>query len=181
MTTTSPVAIPVETTRVAVDGTSLAVYARGPADAVEPPLVFLHAAVADSRSWAAQIERFGATRRVVAYDRRGFGESAASTGRFSSVDDLWSVMDALAIERAVLIGCSQGGRIALDATLERPERVAALVLSGAAIGGAPEASTHDPRLDGPIAAFERAKAAGDRAAQNPIQARRLLAGPVVPG
>ena len=180
-TMASRVARPIEAIRVEVDGTALAVFGCGPASPDGPsPIVFLHAAVADSRSWAAQFERFGADRRVVAYDRRGFGETTASTGAFSSVDDLWSVMDALAVGQAVLVGCSQGGRIALDATLERPDRVAALVLSGAAISGAPEPAMHDLRLDGPIAAFEKAKATADLEAQNRIEARLWLDGPFVP-
>ncbi len=170
---------PVETTRVVSGGATLVTYATGPQDG-GTPLVFLHAGVCDSRLWARQFDTFGATRRVVAYDRRGFGATAAVDEHFSSVDDLFAVMDALQIDRAVLIGCSQGGRIALDATLAWPDRVAALVLVAAAIGGAPESATCDPRLDALIAAHDAAASAGDTAEQNRIEAQVWLDGPYSP-
>ena len=170
---------PVDESRALSGGASLAIYTSGPKADAAPPLLFLHAAVCDSRSWARQFATFGATRRVIAYDRRGFGATAAVDEPFSSVDDLWAVMDALAVDRAVLVGNSQGGRIALDATLERPGRVAALVLVGAAIGGAPESSTHDPRLDALIATYEAAKKAGDLDEQNRVEAHVWLDGPFV--
>ena len=90
------------------------------------------------------------------------------------------MLDALTIPRAILIGCSQGGRIALDATLARPDRVAGLVLVSAAIGGAPESDAHDPRLDALIAAYERAETDGDLDAQNGIEAHVWLDGPFAP-
>ncbi len=86
-------------------------------------------------------------------------------------------MDALDLEPAVLVGCSQGGRIALDATIARPDRVAALVLVAAAIGGAPEPASHDPRLDALIGLYEQAKEAGDVDEQNRIEAQVWLDGP----
>ena len=172
-------AVPIETRFVASDGASLAVYAAGPRDDAAPPLVFLHAGVSDGRLWADQFETFGRSRRVVAYDRRGYGATAAVDERFANVDDLWAVLDALSVQRAVLIGCSQGGRIALDAALERPERVAALVLVAAAIGGAP-AAPDDPRLQALIAAAEAAAASADVDAQNRIAAHVWLDGPFAP-
>ena len=167
---------PVETTRVSSGQASLVAYRCGVA-ASAPPLLFLHAAVCDSRMWARQFDTFGASRTVVAYDRRGFGATAPVDEHFSSVDDLFAVMDGMRLDRAVLVGCSQGGRIVLDAALARPERVAGLVLVAAAVGGAPEAATHDPRLDGLIAAHERAQEAEDIDAQNRIQAHVWLDGP----
>lgn len=168
-------------TRIVVPsgGASLIVYATTTAVDDKPPLVFLHAAVSDSRLWTDQFAAFGRTHRLVAYDRRGFGATAAVDEPFSSVDDLWAVMNALDIERAVLVGCSQGGRIAIDATLERPDRVAALVLVGAAISGAPE-GPHDPRLDALIAEFETAQADDDLDRQNRIEAHVWLDGPFAP-
>ncbi|MEO8935571.1 MAG: alpha/beta fold hydrolase [Burkholderiaceae bacterium] len=171
---------PVDSTRVSAGGAGLAVYTAGHGQPGAATLVFLHAGVCDSRMWAGQFDTFGADQRVVAYDRRGFGATAAVDEHFSSVDDLWAVLDALAIDRAVLIGCSQGGRIALDATLARPQRVTALVLVAAAIGGAPERTTHDPRLDGFIEAYGNAADAEDIDAQNRIEARVWLDGPFSP-
>ncbi len=171
--------LPLETTRVPSGDASLAVYASGTASG-EAPIVFLHAGVCDSRMWTGSFETFAPTRRVVAYDRRGFGATAMGAEHFSSVDDLWAVMDALAIERAVLVGCSQGGRIALDATLERPERVAGLVLVAAAIGGSPEETHPDSRLAALSDRYEKAKAADDLDEQNRIEAQVWLDGPFSP-
>lgn len=168
--------LPVEKTKVPSRGAVLVAYSAG-RDGGAAPLVFLHAGVSDSRLWARQFETFGPHRRVVAYDRRGFGATAAVDEHFSSVDDLIAVLDALAIPRAVLVGCSQGGRIALDATLAHPQRVAGLVLVAAAIGGAPESMTVDPRIEALIAAYEEAETIGDVDAQNRIEAHVWLDGP----
>lgn len=172
--------LPVETTHVVSGDASLAVYASGATTADAAPIVFLHAGVCDSRMWAGQFTTFAPSRRVVAYDRRGFGATAMVDEHFSSVDDLWMVLDALAIERAVLVGCSQGGRIALDAALARPERVAGLVLVAAAIGGSPEETHPDSRLSALIARYEAAKSADDIDAQNRIEAQVWLDGPFAP-
>ena len=168
--------LPVDKTKVPSGGAVLVVYSAGP-DAGLPPLVFLHAGVSDSRLWAKQFETFGPQRRVIAYDRRGFGATAAVDEHFSSVDDLIAVLDALAVPRVVLIGCSQGGRIALDATLAHPDRVAGLVLVAAAIGGAPESTAVDPRIEALIAAYDEAETIDDINEQNRIEAHVWLDGP----
>lgn len=167
--------LPVETIRVPSGDASLVVYTSGAASD-GAPLVFLHAGVCDSRMWANQFATF-ASHRVVAYDRRGFGATPMVDEHFSSVDDLLAVLDALAIERAVLVGCSQGGRIALDATLAHPERVAGLVLVAAAIGGSPEETHPDSRLATLSERYEKAKAADDIDVQNRIEAHVWLDGP----
>jgi pimeloyl-ACP methyl ester carboxylesterase len=46
------------------------------------PVVFLHAAVCDSRMWRAQLDAVGAGNRAIAYDRRGFGETRRKGGLF---------------------------------------------------------------------------------------------------
>lgn len=74
---------------------------------------------------------------VVSYDRRGFGDSAPGTSSFSHLQDLRSVLDHLQIAKAWLVGSSAGGKLALDAALSMPERVAGLVLFSPAVSGAP--------------------------------------------
>jgi len=147
--------------------------------------VCLHAGVTDRRLWAPQLEAFGATHRVVAYDRRGFGETRLPSPRerepFAHVDDLRAVLDALAIDRAVLMGCSQGGRIALDMTLAHPERVRALVLVANAVTGAPENDAPwSPLVQSRIDEYEAAEKRGDQAAVNEIEAQFWLDGPEQP-
>jgi pimeloyl-ACP methyl ester carboxylesterase len=98
-------------------------------DGTGPAVVFLHAGVADRRMWRPLAGALGSSCRLVAYDRRGFGETPAVDEARSQVDDLVAVMDHPAAgSPAILVGCSQGGRIAIDAALEVPSRVRALVL-----------------------------------------------------
>ncbi|WP_271575724.1 alpha/beta fold hydrolase [Bradyrhizobium sp. CCBAU 11361] len=93
------------------------------------PTVFLHANVCDKRMWRAQLNGMGARHKAVAYDRRGFGETRAEPEDFSALADLVAVLEATADGKpAVLVGCSLGGRIALDAAIRHPSRVRALIL-----------------------------------------------------
>jgi len=145
----------------------------GPTAAAGPPLVCLHAGVTDRRLWAPQREALGASHRVVAYDRRGFGETrlplAGSREAFSQVGDLLRVLDALQLDRAVLIGCSQGGRIAIDAALAHPQRVRALVLVAAAVTGAPQIDLpYAPLTQARVEAYEAAEQRGDQTADHSI-------------
>lgn len=121
------------------------------------PLVFLHAGVTDHRLWLAQLQAFATERTVLAYDRRGYGLAEIETvGPFSHLQDLWAVMDAAGLQHAVLVGCSLGGRLALEAALDRPTRVAGLFLVAPAVNGAPvpELTESEQRLDEAIDAAE---------------------------
>jgi 3-oxoadipate enol-lactonase len=102
-----------------------------------PPVVLLHEGVVDSRIWDHVVPLLADELRVVRYDQRGYGKSPMWTGPYSPVDDLVSVLDTAAVQRAALVGGSRGGRIALEAALERPERVSALVLVGSGLSGYP--------------------------------------------
>lgn len=105
-------------------------------DASKPAVIFIHAGVADSRMWNDQIDAFAERYYVVRYDWRGAGKTETTHGvTFSNRADLRALMDHLNIARAALIGCSRGGMIAIDTTLESPERVGALVMVGSAPGG----------------------------------------------
>ena len=150
------------------------------AEAGRPPVVFLHAGVCDSRMWHHEFDALGATRRVVAYDRRGYGETKSVHEPHVPVDDLIAVLDAFGIGRAVLVGCSNGGRIALDTAVTHPDRVAGLVLVCAAVGGAPEDPiwTTDPRLKAIYDAWLAAEAHKDEAGLARIAARVWLDGPL---
>jgi hypothetical protein len=90
-------------------------------DGAGPVVAFLHAGVADRRMWRGQLAALTGSPshwRAIAYDRRGFGETLHMEERYSQVGDLLRVLDAVAPrEPAILVGCSQGGRIAIDAAL----------------------------------------------------------------
>lgn len=103
------------------------------------PLVLVHAGIADSRMWDAQVERLSDHCRVVRYDLRGFGQSTLPPIKYAHHEDLRILLDALAIPRASLVGASYGGEVALAFALEYPERVEALVLVGT-LAGATEVS-----------------------------------------
>lgn len=119
-----------------------------------PPVLCLHAGVCDRRMWRST--DIGGRR--IAWDRRGFGDTTADDTPYSAVDDALAVADAVGAERAVWMGCSQGGRIALDVALAHPERVEALVLVAPAVSGAPD---DDSGLDPAVLdAYRAADAAG---------------------
>ncbi|MBP5938505.1 alpha/beta fold hydrolase [Streptomyces acidiscabies] len=93
-----------------------------------PPVVLVHAGVADHRMWDAVVPALAERYAVVRYDLRGFGESAPPTGSFREVDDLARLLDHLGYGRVRLVGASWGGRVALDFTLAYPDRVQELAM-----------------------------------------------------
>ena len=161
------------------DGTVLAGERRPGAG---PTVVLLHAGVADRRAWrAVMAEPVLAGLDLVAYDRRGFGETPA-TGVPDHLGDLRSVITSVADGPARLVGNSQGGRIALDLAASEPGLVAGLVLIAPAVSGAPDPDedaldADTRRIDADI---EAADAAGDLEAVNRHEVRLWLDGPSGP-
>ena len=101
-----------------------------------PPLVLLHAGVADSRQWNGEFERFSRQFRVLRYDLRGYGKSEPVPGDFNHLQDLTALLGHLKLEEPViLMGCSMGGGIAMDFALEHSSRVRAIVMVGSAPSG----------------------------------------------
>ena len=122
------------TREVQVDGARIHVIDEGrPGD---PPILLMHAWVADSRAWDDVVPGLlAAGYRVVRYDARGFGATVAEPVEFSHRADLVAVLDACGIGRAALVGNSGGGAVAIDTALESPDRVVALVAVAAGLGG----------------------------------------------
>ncbi len=149
----------------------------GAENAVGPALIFLHAGVADRRMWQAQLPAFSGRHRAVAYDRRGFGETRYEAETFSHVDDLLAVLDQLGIASAVLVGCSQGGRIAIDFTLTHPGRVAGLFLVAPAVTGAPRTEDFPPAVEAVLELLEEAEEEEDLDRINLLEAWLWLDGP----
>ncbi len=100
-----------------------------------PVVVFVHAGIADSRMWDDQWDIFAQRYQVVRYDTRGYGQTIGSDVAYSNRADLRAIMDQLGIEKAALVGCSRGGQISADTTVETPKRVWALVTVGGGISG----------------------------------------------
>jgi len=100
-----------------------------------PPLVLIHAGFLDSRMWDSQFQLFAKTHRVIRYDVRGFGKSDRPSERFSDAADLLALVQHLNLAKVVLVGVSNGGRIALDFTVQHPEKVEKLVLVATGVHG----------------------------------------------
>lgn len=101
------------------------------------PMVFLHDGLLASETWDDQIPVFAKSFRTIRYDRRGYGRSEPAKAPFSDIDDLAAVFDTLKIPRAVLVGCSYGGSLAVDFALAHPNRVEGLILVGPVVSGLP--------------------------------------------
>jgi pimeloyl-ACP methyl ester carboxylesterase len=99
------------------------------------PLVMLHAGIADLRMWDDQFPFFAENYRAIRIDSRGFCRTALPPGDYAYHRDLYGVLQALGVERALLMGCSMGGATTVDFTLEHPEMAAALVLVGSGLSG----------------------------------------------
>ena len=98
------------------------------------PLILLHGNGEDSSYFESQMDYFSQTRRVIAVDTRGHGRSPRGTAPFTIrqfAEDLREFMEEMGIERADLLGFSDGGNIALIFALRYPERVDRLILNGA--------------------------------------------------
>ena len=147
-------------------------------------IALLHAGVCDRRCWREVGARLGAAGRdVVAYDRRGFGDVPPADEPFRHVDDLLAVLDAVSPDApAWLVGSSMGGKVALDAALEAPERIAGLVLLAPAISGDPELDdeAYNAATDGLADAIDAAWTAGAVEECNRLEVRLWLDGPAGP-
>src|SRR5258705_8776157 len=107
-------------------------------------LVLVHAGFVDSGMWDGQWQEFSKQYHVVRYDMLGFGKSDRAKGPLARRQELYNVVKHLGIEQAHLLGCSMGGAVVIDFTLEHPEMVLSLtpisaVPSGFQMQGQPPA------------------------------------------
>ena len=140
-------------------------------------LLFLHAGVGDRRMWRPQMIALSRNYQTVAYDRRGFGETTTADEVFSHVEDLRAVLDQVGNTLVTLVGCSQGGRIAVDFALAYPQRVSRLVLIAPAISGAPAPDTFPEDILERLKKLDEADEADDLEQVNAIEAALWLDGP----
>ena len=95
------------------------------------PILFLHGVGSDKSVWAPQLEHFCRTRRALAFDYPGYGESEfvpdATRDDFAAA--VVAGLDALGIERAHICGLSLGGVIAIAMHAAAPDRCASLILA----------------------------------------------------
>ncbi|MGQ0733701.1 MAG: alpha/beta fold hydrolase [Acidobacteriota bacterium] len=126
-----PAESPGTTGRIDVPGGTLAFDVAG----TGPPVVFLHGAFLDRRSWDRQWAALSARFRTIRYDIRPFGESSRPEQPYRTHEDLLRVLDHLQVGRAHLVGHSFGGGVAIDFALVHPDRVASLLLVASAPTG----------------------------------------------
>lgn len=95
------------------------------------PLVFLHGVGSDKSIWAPQLAHFGRSRRAIAFDYPGYGESDLLDGatRDDFADAIVAAMDSLQVDRAHICGLSLGGVIAIAMHAIAPQRCASLILA----------------------------------------------------
>lgn len=98
------------------------------------PLILLHGNGESCDYFEHQIPFFSTTYRVIAIDTRGHGKSPRGEKPFTIrqfAEDLHDFMDEKGIEKAILLGFSDGGNIALTFALKYPERVDKMIVDGA--------------------------------------------------
>ena len=113
--------------------TGLSVHYAESGDARGTPVVFVHGWPDSWFSFSRVLPLLPARLRLIALDQRGFGESDHPDSGYTIpgfAADLVALLDALDIERAILVGHSYGTFVARRVAITAPERVAALVLIG---------------------------------------------------
>ncbi len=95
------------------------------------PILFLHGVGSDKSVWAPQLAHFGKSRRAVAFDYPGYGESEFLDGatRDDYAASILAAMDALGIDRAHVCGLSLGGVVAIALHAAAPHRCASLIIA----------------------------------------------------
>lgn len=97
-----------------------------------PTVLLVHGWIASGGlNWVTSFEPLGADFHVLAVDNRGHGRGIRTRTRFriaDAADDLAALLDALAIEEAIVVGYSLGGPISQMLWRRHPDRVAGLVL-----------------------------------------------------
>ena len=105
-----------------------AIYGQG------DPLIVLHGGLAHSDVWGNQLPELAKHFRVIVADSRGHGRSTRSAQPYSyglMASDVIALMDYLKIDKAALLGWSDGGIIGLDIAMNHPERLTKLFAFGA--------------------------------------------------
>ena len=137
---------PAEQGQLEVDGAKLWWASFGAGE----PVILLHGGAGNSEHWGNQIPALAEHFKVVVVDARGHGRSSRDDKPFSyhqMAEDLLALMDKLKLERASLVGWSDGGVVGLDLAVNHPQRVKKLFafganydLSGMKNGGGPHAT-----------------------------------------
>lgn len=118
---------------VKINGIDLYFETYGDEDA--EPLFLLHYWTGTSKLWKQHVEELQNHFRVYVPDLRGHGKSTADLSDFqmrNSAEDMLALMDHLGIEKVKGVGVSYGGFTLLHMAVMAPERVASMIMVGAA-------------------------------------------------
>jgi len=116
------------TQTVSVSGVNIATYIDG--EQGRPWIVLSNSLASDYSSWDDQLSLLTQNFRVLRYDARGHGRSAAPEGPYTFehlTGDVLGLMDHYWIEKANFLGLSTGGMTGLGVAIEHPSRIARLI------------------------------------------------------
>lgn len=103
------------------------------------PLLFIHGWPLSSRTWRKVVPGLSGSRRCVALDLLGAGESTCDPARDHSLGAQAKIvegfMDAVGLDKATVIGHDSGGSIARDLAVAIPDRTARLILANTEVPG----------------------------------------------
>jgi pimeloyl-ACP methyl ester carboxylesterase len=94
-----------------------------------PTVILLHGGLANSNYWGLQVRALSPTYHLIVMDSRGHGRSsrnATPIGYDQMASDVVALMDHLHIDKAAIVGWSDGAIIGLDLAIHHPDRVSRL-------------------------------------------------------
>lgn len=110
------------------------VHIRDEGNRAGPPMVMLHGAYASVHAWEPWVEELGDEFRLISFDLPGHGLTGAipdaDYSRENMSRTLDQIMQLMKLDRAVIVGHSMGGSVALQYALDHPEKIRGLVLIG---------------------------------------------------
>lgn len=110
----------------------------------ERTFILLHPFGGSTYSWREVMDEFAPYGKVIAYDRPAFGITERPMpedwdsnpyGMKANVEILRELLDSFGVDKAVLVGNSAGGGVAVAFALEYPERIDELILVAPGVGG----------------------------------------------
>ena len=139
------------------------------------PVVLLHGQPGGRRDWDDVVSHLDGRLRALVVDRPGYGRTGGpAVGLAANADAVRDLLDRHHLDRAIVVGHSWGGAVALAAAQRWPDRVSGLVLV-ASVGGAESTDRLDALLSAPL--IGPVLALGGLVALRARRIRRLL-GPV---
>lgn len=141
-------------------------YTDNGAENGKAPLILLHGNGGNASSFFYVVDHFAKKRRVITIDTRGHGRTPRGEGEFTLnrfADDLYAFMGEMNIKKAVIVGYSDGGNIAMIFGSQHPEMVEGMILNGANMF---PSGLCDKDLKSIVTSYKKAKKAHRRSPQN---------------